>query len=61
MCAAFFDDLITLESVNFRASARPFLLLVLTALGAPPSPAKSIPLGQHCMARRSGQFGDGQR
>ena len=47
MCAAYFDDLITLESVNFRASARPFLLLVLTALGAPPSPAKSIPLGQH--------------
>ena len=42
-----FDDLITLESVKFRASARPFLLLVLTALGAPPSPAKSIPLGQH--------------
>ena len=47
MCAAYFDDLITLESVNFRASARPFLLLVLKALGAPPSPAKSIPLGQH--------------
>ena len=47
MCAAYFDDLITLESVNFRASARPFLLLVLTALGAPPSPAKSIPLNQH--------------
>ena len=47
MCAAYFDDLITLESVNCRASARPFLLLVLTALGAPPSPAKSIPLGQH--------------
>ena len=47
MCAAYFDDLITLESVNFRASARPFLLLVLKALAAPPSPAKSIPLGQH--------------
>ena len=47
MCAAYFDDLITLESVSFRASARPFLLLVLTALGAPPSPAKSNPLGQH--------------
>ena len=47
MCAAYFDDLITLESVHFRASARPFLLLVLTTLGAPPSPAKSIPLGQH--------------
>ena len=47
MCAAYFDDLITLESLNFRASARPFLLLVLTALGAPPSPAKSFPLGQH--------------
>ena len=47
MCAAFFDDLITLESLNFRASARPFLLLVLTALGAPPTPAKSFPLGQH--------------
>ena len=47
MCAAYFDDLITFESVNFRASARPFLLLVLTAVGAPPSPAKSIPLRQH--------------
>ena len=47
MCAAYFDDLITLESVNSRASARPFLLLVLTALGAPPSPVKSIPLRQH--------------
>ena len=47
ICAAYFDDLITLESVNFRASARPFLLLVLKVLGAPPSPAKSIPLGQH--------------
>ena len=43
----YFDDFITLESVNFRAFARPFFLLVLTALGAPPSPAKSIPLGQH--------------
>ena len=47
MCAAYFDDLTTLESLNFRASARPFLLLVLTALGAPPAPAKSFPLGQH--------------
>ena len=47
MCAAYFDDLITIESLNFRASVRPFLLLVLTALGAPPSPAKSFPLGQH--------------
>ena len=47
MCAAYFDDLITLESLNFRASARPFLLLVLTVLGAPPAPAKSFPLGQH--------------
>ena len=47
MCAAYFDDLITLDSLNFRASARPFLLLVLTALGAPPSPAKPFPLGQH--------------
>ena len=47
MCAAYYDDLITLESLNFRASARPFLLLVLTALGAPPTPAKSFPLGQH--------------
>ena len=47
MCAAYFDDLITLESLNFRASARPFLLLVLSALGAPPTPAKSFPLGQH--------------
>ena len=47
MCAAYFDDLITLESLNFRASARPFLLLILTALGAPPTPAKSFPLGQH--------------
>ena len=47
MCAAHFDDLITLESLNFRASARPFLSLVLSALGAPPTPAKSFPLGQH--------------
>ena len=47
MCAAYFDDLITLESLNFRASARPFFLLVLSALGAPPTPAKSFPLGQH--------------
>ena len=47
MCAAYFDDLITLESLNFRASARPFLFLVFSALGAPPTPATSFPLGQH--------------
>ena len=56
MCAAYFDDLITLESLNFRTSARPFLLLVLTALGAPPTPAKSFPAPS--MARQRAQFGD---
>ena len=48
MCAAYFDDLITLESLNFSASARSFFfLLVLSVMGAPPAPAKSFPLGQH--------------
>ena len=46
MCAAYFDDLITLEPLIFRASARRFLLLVVTALGTP------------CLAQRCAQFGD---
>ena len=62
MCAAYFDDLITLESLNFRASARPFLLLVLTALGAPTIASEIIPVrSAPCMARSRAQFGDAQR
>ena len=47
LCIAYACDLITLEYVNSRASARHFIQFVLTKLGAPPSPAKSIPLRQH--------------
>ena len=62
MCATYFDDLITLESFNFRASVRPFFFVDSLSVGCPTNASKIVPVRTApCMARHCAQLGDTQK